>query len=125
MLDSVFVSWYVELVSVVRSVYTHLVSKCGSESICLLLQYILGKSILVFRCVPIGTLLVCVCRGSYLLWLPLHATQLSYGVGVLCGSGCSVTSVGVWSCGSCLLGLLPFPFPLVVVVVLGSVSWLF
>ena len=25
------------------------------------------------------------CRGSYLLWLPLQAMQLSYGVGVRCG----------------------------------------
>ena len=28
-----------------------------------------------------------VCRGSYLLWLPLQAIQLSYGVGVRCGGG--------------------------------------
>ena len=70
---------------------------------------------------------ILVCLVSYLLWVPLHATHLSYGVGVRGGSGCSVTSVGVWSCGSCLLGLLPFPLPfvgdVVVGVVLGS-DWL-
>ena len=52
--------------------------------------------------------------------------------GARCGIGCSVTSAGVWSSGSCLLGLLPFPLPfagaLVVGVVLGvvlvSVDWL-
>ena len=50
-----------------------------------------------------------VCRGSYLLWLPLQATQLSYGVGVRCGTGAD----GVVSGGVCLRGLLPFPFPFV------------
>ena len=50
-----------------------------------------------------------VCRGSYLLWLPLQAIQLSYGVGVRCGPGAD----GVVSGGVCLRGLLPFPFPFV------------
>ena len=60
-LDSVSVSWYVELVSVVQSVCIRLVSTCGSESICLLLQYILGKSILVFQFGPTYILLACEC----------------------------------------------------------------
>ena len=58
-LDSVFASWYVERVFVVRSVYIRLVSSCGFQSICLLLQYILGMSILVFQCGPIYILLAC------------------------------------------------------------------
>ena len=49
------------------------------------------------------------CRGSYLLWLPLQATQLSYGVGVRCGSGAD----GIISGGVCFRGFLPFPFPFV------------
>ena len=51
-----------------------------------------------------------VCRGSYLLWLPLQATQLSYCVGVRCGSDAD----GFVSGGVCLRGFLPFPFPFVV-----------
>ena len=43
-LDSVSSSWSVERVSVVQSVCIRLVGKCDSESICPLLQYILGKS---------------------------------------------------------------------------------
>lgn len=50
----------------------------------------------------------CVCRASYLLWLPLHAIQLSYGVGMRCGA---VWSVGVLSGGGCRLRL-PLPLPL-------------
>ena len=46
------------------------------------------------------------CRGSYLLWLPLQAIQLSLGVGVSFGPGAD----GVVSGGVCLHGLLPFPF---------------
>ena len=57
-----------------------------------------------------------VCRESYLLWLPLQATQLSYGVGVRCGCVCSIGS-GFRSGGSCFRGL---PFFLGVGVVLDS-----
>ena len=60
-LDCVFASWYVERVFVVRSVYIRLVSSCGFQSICLLLQYILGMSILVFQCGPTYILLACEC----------------------------------------------------------------
>ena len=60
-LDNVSSSWSVEHVSVVRSVCIRLVGKCGSESICPLLQYIQGKSTLVFLYEPICTLLVCEC----------------------------------------------------------------
>ena len=44
-----------------------------------------------------------------MLWLPLQATQLSYGVGVRCGIGAD----GVESGGACFRGRLPFPFPFV------------
>ena len=60
-LDSVSSSWSVEHVSVVRSVCIRLVGKCGFESICPLLQYIQGKSTLVFLYVPICILLVYEC----------------------------------------------------------------
>ena len=60
-LDSVSFSWNVELVFVGRSVCIRLVGKCGFESICPHLQYIQGKSILVFQCVPTYILLVCEC----------------------------------------------------------------
>ena len=60
-LDSESFSWNVELVFVDRSVCIRLVGKCGFESICPHLQYIQGKSILVFQYVPIYILLVCEC----------------------------------------------------------------
>ena len=44
-----------------------------------------------------------------MLWLPLQATQLSYGVGVRCGAGAD----GVVSGGACFRGRLPLPFPFV------------
>ena len=68
-LGSVSSSWSVEHVSVVRSVCIRLVGKCGFESICPLLQYIQGKSILVFQCVPIYILLVCECVVGHTLSL--------------------------------------------------------
>ena len=102
-LDSVFVSWYVELVSVVRSVYTHLVSKCGSESICLLLQYILGKSTLVFRCEPTCILLACECVVGHTCsgcLCRLHSCRivLVYVVVPMLMDSCLVVFVCVVSC---------------------------
>ena len=108
MLGSVFASWYVELVFVVQSVCIRLVGKCGFESICPLLQYIQGKSILVFQYVPIYILLVCECVVGHTCSGCLCRLHSCHKV-----LECVVGADGIISGGACLRGFLPFPFPFV------------